>query len=46
VTVEKAIKHIVVKSIKSNPHRGRFIVFSNVAMYLKKVRNVQIPQLV
>jgi len=36
VTVEKAIKHIVAKSIKSTAHRGRFIVLSSSAIYLKK----------
>jgi len=36
VTVEKAIKHIIVKSMNNRPHRWRFIVSSSVSMYLKK----------
>jgi len=36
VTAEKAPKHISVRIINSMPHRGRFIVSSSVAMYLKK----------
>jgi len=36
VTVEKASKHIIVKSMNSTPERGRFIVSSSAAMYLKE----------
>jgi hypothetical protein len=36
VTVEKATKHIIVKSMNSTPHRGRFIVSSSAVRYLKK----------
>ena len=36
MTVEKAPRHIVDRNIKSSPHRGRFIVSSSAAMYLKK----------
>ena len=43
MTVEKVIKHIVVKIIRSNPHRGRFIVSSSAAMYLKKSKKYSNP---
>jgi len=42
--IEKAAKHIVVKSMSSTPHRGKFIASSSAAMNLKEVRNVKIPQ--
>jgi len=36
MTVEKASKHIIVKSMNSTLDIGRFIVFSSAAMYLKE----------
>jgi hypothetical protein len=38
VTVEKAVTHIIVKSMSSTPHRGIFIVSSSVSKYLKKIK--------
>jgi hypothetical protein len=40
VTVEKAVTHIIVKSISSTPQRGRLNVSSSAAMYLKKLVNI------
>jgi hypothetical protein len=46
VTAERASKHIIVKNMNSIPHRGRFIVSSKASMYLKKVREAQVPQII
>jgi len=34
--MKRASKHIVEKYIRNSPHTGRFIVSSNIFIYLKK----------
>jgi hypothetical protein len=38
VTAEKATKHSTISKIRNTPQSGRFITFSNMSIYLKRLR--------